>query len=89
MKDFPLLIEKLNERVPVHDGQVIKDSYNNDNLTGMYVILKRTYGEASLISVNSWLLNSLDLSVPFEVLKDKPEQGLNVILECLKEEEQI
>lgn len=89
VKDFPLLIEKLNERVPVHDGQVIKDSYNNDNLTGMYVILKRTYGEASLISVNSWLLNSLDLSVPFEVLKDKPEQGLNVILECLKEEEQI
>lgn len=88
VKEYPLLIEKMNERIAGH-GMLIKDSYNNDNLTGMYMILKSTYGKATLISVNRWLMDSMSMSVTYDTLKEKPEQGLNVVLECLKEEEQI
>lgn len=87
VKDYPLIIEKLNERVAVHEN-LIKDSYNNDNLTGMYMILKCTYGKATLVTVNRWLMDSMSLSVTFDNLKEKPEHGLNMVLECLKEEEQ-
>ena len=88
VKEYPILIEKLNERVAIQ-GTLVKDSYNNDNLTGMYMILKRTYGKATLISVNRWLMDSMGMNVSFDTLKDNPESGLNMVLECLKEEEQI
>jgi hypothetical protein len=88
VKNYPVLIEKLNERIAVN-GILVKDSYNTDNLTGMYNILKRTYGKATLISVNRWLLDSMSMSVTYEALKSNPEHGLNMVLECLKEEEQI
>ena len=88
VKNYPVLIEKLNERIAVN-GILVKDSYNTDNLTGMYNILKRTYGKATLISVNRWLLDSMSMSVTYETLKSNPEHGLNMVLECLKEEEQI
>lgn len=88
VKEYPLLIEKLNERIAVR-GSLVKDAYNTDNLTGMYGILKNTYGKATLISVNRWLLDSMSMSASMDTLKEKPEHGLNVVLECLKEEEQI
>jgi hypothetical protein len=86
--DYPVIRTKLQQRFELPSGEILIDPYTSDDLTGIYGLLVKEYGKATLILFCNMLMDLLNYHLP-ETAKDRPEIAVNEINRQLKSWEQL
>ena len=86
--DYPNIKIKLQQRVILPTGEVLVDPYTSENLTGIYYILSKEFGKATLILFCNMLMDLLNYNL-VDTNKDRPELAVNEVNRQLKAWDQL